>query len=151
MSSSLRPGSCHRRRLSSTSLPTPPTPQVKFLLLAIVAVVSSVLWPSSAALVFGVYCYPPLFLLVCDSIICKSTGCNCMHLVFCWVLLLWALKTTADAITASRRLRIKLTIGAITFPFFVLVYVQQKCFFFFLYIYNGGLMSFTLHHNSILK
>lgn len=39
--------------LTSTLLPAPPTPPVKFLLLAIAAMVVSVSWPSSAGVVLG--------------------------------------------------------------------------------------------------
>lgn len=39
--------------LTSTWLPAPPTPSVKFLLLAIAAMVASMSWPSSMGLVLG--------------------------------------------------------------------------------------------------
>lgn len=144
--------------------PPPPTPQVKFPMLAKVAVASSALWPSSAGLDLGVLFTFALILLFFFFFFClfatrsfanplavirESTGCNCIQFsagcCYC------GLQKAADVITASRRLRIKPTIGAITFPFSVVVRVQQKWCFLFFSFYNGGLMSFTLRHNSILE
>lgn len=131
----------------------PPHPRLRWSFPCLLAaMVASVLWPSSAGLVLGIghlllvlrqpfwiNCSPvlsstlakyrPLFFFFCPFATRPFTNPLVVipfTVVSFWVLLLWAPKTTANAITAPRRLRIKLTIGAIAFSFFVVLCVLNK-------------------------